>query len=241
LVRTEYSPNRIGGDAKRVTPVTQPADGCEVTNVKDLTRASARASATASASRAPAAVSQPPMPPVELPPLPDRFAPQVAAELGWDGSVLQPMTVLGRRVIMVAELLHDVHLDRVPRGWGPVTDRMSVAMWSWPELADTAPEPAVRIRGVIASARHWRTALTAATPFAGLAPTALLLPPGPAREPGCLTHAEFYGASVVATADRDRVDLVQQGRRGRLATAGSSTISRWVHEVVYDRLVAEAC
>lgn len=181
----------------------------------------------------------PPMPPVELPPLPDRFAPQVAAELGWQGAVLQPMTVLGRRVIMVAELLPEVHRDRCLRGWAPVTDRLSVAMWAWPELAGTAPEPAVRIRGVIASARHWRTALIAATPFAGLAPTALLLPPGPAREPHCLAQAEFYGAAVVATADRDRVDLVQPGRHGRLATAGSTTISRWVHEVVYDRLVAE--
>jgi len=179
------------------------------------------------------------MPPVELPPLPDRFAPQVAVELGWQGSVLQPMTVLGRRVIMVAELVADVHLDRVTRGWGPVTDRMSVAMWSWPEFAATAPEPAVRIRGVIASARHWRTALTGATPFAGIAATAMLLPPGPAREPNCLAQAEFYGVAVVATADRDRVDLVQPGRRGRLATSGLTTISRWVHEVVYERLVAE--
>ena len=196
--------------------------------MNDLTRASATA-----------VTQSPPMPPVELPPLPDRFAPQVATELGWQGSVLQPMTVLGRRVIMVAELLADVHMERILSGWGPVTDRMSVAMWSWPELAETAPEPAVKIRGVIASARHWRTALIAATPFAGLAPTALLLPPRPAREQGCLVQAEFYGAAVVATADGDRVDLVQQGRRGRVATAGSTTISRWVHEVVYERLVAE--
>jgi len=181
----------------------------------------------------------PPMPPVELPPLPDRFAPQVAVELGWDGSVLQPMIVLGRRVIIVAELVEDIHRDRMRRGWGPVTDRMSVQTWAWPELAASAPDPAVRIRGVIASARHWRTALTSATPFAGMAATAMLLPPGPAREPGCLMQAEFYGAAVIATADRDRVDLVQPGRGGRLATAGSTTISRWVHEVVYERLVAE--
>jgi hypothetical protein len=208
--------------------------------VNDLTRASATGTASGSTTGSATVVTQsPPMPPVELPPLPDRFAPQVAAELGWDGTVLQPMTVLGRRVIIVAELLPDVHLDRLLGGWGPVTDRLSVTMWTWPELAGTAPEPAVRIRGVIASARHWRTALIAATPFAALAPTALLLPPGPAREPDCLAQADFYGASVVATADRDRVDLVQQGRRGRLATAGSSTISRWVHEVVYERLVAE--
>jgi hypothetical protein len=188
-------------------------------------------------------IQSPPMPPVELPPMPDRFAPQVAVELGWDGCVLQPMTVLGRRVIIVAELVEDVHRDRVLRGWAPVIERMSVAMWTWPEYADDAPAPAVRINGVIASARHWRSALTAASPFAGIAGTALLLPPGPAREPKCLEQAEFYGAAVVATADRDRVDLVQPGRRGcrgRVATAVSTTISRWVHEVVYDRVLAES-
>jgi hypothetical protein len=195
--------------------------------VNDLTRVSVTAT------------TSPQMPPVELPPLPDRFAPQVAAELAWEGTVLQPMVVLGRRVIMVAELLTDVHSERVLRGWRPVTDRLSVAMWSWPELAGTAPEPAVQIHGVIASARHWRTALTAATPFAGLAATAMLLPPGPAREPVCLTQAEFYGVAVVATADGDRVDLVQPGQHGRLTNVDSTMISRWVHEVVYDRLIAE--
>lgn len=184
--------------------------------------------------------SSPPMPPVELPPLPDRFAPELAAELGWAGTALQPMVVLGRRVILVAELLPDVHRHRVLRGWGPVTDRVSVATWSWPEVAATAPEAAVRLSGVIASARHWKTALIAAAPFATMAPTAMLLPPGPARDRGCLTQAEFYGAAVAATADRGRVDLVQPGRRGRLATATSSTICRWVHEVAYERLVAAA-
>ncbi|HEY0637714.1 MAG TPA: hypothetical protein VGD67_08720 [Pseudonocardiaceae bacterium] len=182
----------------------------------------------------------PPMPPVELPPLPDRFAPQVAAELGWGGTVLPPMVVLGRRVIIVAELLENVHRDRVLRGWDPVTDRVSVQTWAWPELAATAPDPAVRITGVIASARHWRTALTCAAPFVGISATAMLLPPGPARDAHCLSQAEFYGAAVVATAERDLVDLVQPGRGGRLATAGSTTITRWVHEVVYDRLVSEA-
>lgn len=207
--------------------------------MNDLTRVSS-ATAITEESTIPTGTRRPPMPPVELPPLPDRFAPQVATELGWPGVVLQPMTVLGRRVIIVAELLEDVHHHRIMRGWGPVTDRMSVSMWTWPELAATAPEPAVRICGVIASARHWRTALTAATPFSGLAPTALLLPPVPARDSACLAQAEFYGAAVIATADRDRVDLVQSGRRGRVATVGTtSTITRWVHEVVYDRLIAE--
>lgn len=196
--------------------------------MSDLTRTSASAPMRA-----------PVMPPVELPPLPDHLAPQAAAELGWDGMVLPPMTLLGRRVVIVAELLVDVHFDRLAAGWGPVTDRMSVGMWSWPELASRAPEAAVLINGVLAPARHWRTALTCAAPFGGLAPTAMLLPPGPARDPDCLSQADYYGAAVLASADRDLVDLVQPGRTGRLATACSTTVSRWVYEVVYDRVLAE--
>lgn len=179
------------------------------------------------------------MPPVELPPLPDHLAEEAAAVLGWDGMVLPPMTLLGRRVVVVAELLVDVHFDRLAAGWTPVTDRMSVGTWSWPELANRAPEPAVLINGVMAPARHWRTALTCAAPFGGLAPTAMLLPSGPARDPNCLAQADYYGAAVLASAEDDQVDLVQPGRGGRLATACSATIRRWVYEIVYDRVLAE--
>lgn len=196
--------------------------------MSDLTRTSASAT-----------MRTPVMPPVELPPLPDHLADEAAAVLGWDGMVLPPMTLLGRRVVVVAELLVDVHFDRLDAGWGPVTDRMSVGTWSWPELANRAPEPAVLISGVLAPARHWRTALTCAAPFGGLAPTAMLLPPGPARDAECLNQADYYGAAVLASADGDLVDLVQAGRCGRLATACSTTICRWVYEVVYDRVLAE--
>lgn len=184
--------------------------------------------------------SRPPvMPPVDLPPLPDQFAQQAVTELGWDGIVLPPMTLLGRRVMVVAEPLLDVHFDRLASGWTPATDRMTVGMWSWPEFAHQAPEPAVQINGVLAPGRHWRTALTYASPFAGLAPSALLLPPGPAREPDCLIQADHYGVAVLATAEPDLVDLVQPGRPGRGTTSCSGTIVRWVHEVVYDRVLAE--
>lgn len=195
--------------------------------MSDLTRTSASAP-----------MRTPVMPPVELPPLPDHLAEEAAAVLGWDGMVLPPMTVLGRRVVVVAELLVDVHFDRLAAGWGPVTDKLSVATWSWPELAGRAPEPAVLISGVLAPARHWRTALTCAAPFGGIAPTAMLLPPGPARDQDCLQQADYYGSAVLASADGDLVDLVQGGRSGRLATACSTTVCRWLYEVVYDRVLA---
>ncbi|MQA15684.1 MAG: hypothetical protein GEV09_16430 [Pseudonocardiaceae bacterium] len=164
--------------------------------------------------------------------------------LGWDGAVLPAAVLVGRRVVVVAELNRAAHEFRAATGWGPVTDRMSVATWSWPEMADRVPPAAVRLRGVIAPARHWRSGLAGAVPFTGLCATALLLPPGIARDTGCLRYADHYGCSVLATTaasdvDDDDVDVVRAGRPGPVGSAGSTTTSRWVHEVVYEQLLAE--
>jgi len=180
---------------------------------------------------------------VEVLSAPDHLARAAADTLGWDGVVLPPMVVLGRRVVVVATLLSEVHEHRISSGWGPVTDRLSVATWDWPEMKALAPAPAVRLNGIIAPARHWRTGLTSAAPFAHLCPTALLLPAHIARNVECLTHAECYGPAVVAAAgphdvDPQAVDVVHPGRFRPVATGHPTTMSRWAHEMVYDRLLA---
>jgi hypothetical protein len=181
---------------------------------------------------------------VEVLSAPDHLAQAAAGALGWDGVVLPPMVVLGRRVVAVANLIGDVHERRISSGWGPVTDRVSVSTWDWPEMKHLAPTPAVQLRGIIAPARHWRTGLTGAAPFAGLCPTALLLPAHIARNVECLTHAEYYGPTVLAAAgqhdvDPDAVDVVHVGRtRPAAGTTSANATSRWVHEVVYARLLS---
>jgi hypothetical protein len=180
---------------------------------------------------------------VEVLAAPDHAAPAAAAMLGWDGVVLPAGVLLGRRVAAVAELVPAAHEYRVGNGWGPVTDRLSVTTWTWPESTQQVPPVAVRLHGVIAPARHWRTGLAGAVPFAGLCPTAVLLPPDVARDAGCLRGADRYGPAVLATAglsdvDPDAVDLVQSGRSvpsspGVLAAGG-----RLVHELVYEQLLA---
>lgn len=182
---------------------------------------------------------------VEVLAAPDHLAAPAAAALGWDGVVLPPLMLLGRRVVVVAELIGSAHTQRVSTGWGPVTDRTSVSTWNWPELAHTAPPPAVRLRGILAPARHWRTGLTAAVPFGGLCATALLLPADVARGARCLREADRFGPAVVATAglsdvDPDAVDVVQAGRPGPLPSARPTPVSRWVHEVVYEQLLEHA-
>lgn len=174
---------------------------------------------------------------------PDHLTRAAAGALGWAGVVLPPMVLLGRRVVVVARLLDDVHERRVRTGWAPVTDRVSVATWSWPEMQHLVPSAAVTLSGVIAPARHWRTGLTSAAPFAALCPTALLLPAPIARAVECLNHAQHYGPAVLAAAapgdpDPAAVDVVRPGRpRPRLASFPTPT-SRWVHEMVYAQLLA---
>lgn len=176
---------------------------------------------------------------------PEHLADAAADALGWDGAVLAPAALLGRRVVVVAELLEDVHEQRMRSGWRPVTDRVSVSLWDWPEMRHLTPPPAVRLRGVLAPARHWRTALAGTAPFAGLCATAVLLPAHIARAADCLAHAAHHGPTVLAAAgphdiDPDAVDVVQAGRPGLTAPAPGTAVGRWVQEIVYDLLLRQS-
>lgn len=173
---------------------------------------------------------------------PDHLAEAAVHALGWEGVVLPPAAALGRRVVVVAELLTDMHEKRMSSGWPPVTDRTSVSTWHWPEMERLVPPLAVRLSGILAPARHWRTGLAGTAPFVGLCPTAVLLPSHIARDGECLAYAARYGPAVVAAAgphdlDQDAVDVVQPAQRGVVPAAKPSAIGRWVHELVYDRLV----
>lgn len=173
---------------------------------------------------------------------PEHLAGAAVRALGWEGTVLPPDALLGRRVVVVADLLQEAHERRIASGWGPVTDRVSVSMWHWPQMRHLVPPVAVRLRGVLAPARHWRTGLAGTAPFAGLCATALLLPAHIARNVECRNHAGRHGVTVVAAAgphdlDPDAVDVVQPGRLAPTSATHPNPISRWVHELVYDRML----
>jgi hypothetical protein len=180
---------------------------------------------------------------VEVLSAPEHLARAAVNALGWEGVVLPPMVLLGRRVVVVASIISEVHAQRVSLGWRPVTDRTSVSTWNWPEMQHLVPPLAVQLNGVLAPARHWRTGLTGAAPFSELCPTALLLPSHIARNVECLSHAEYYGPAVLAAAgphdvDPEAVDVVHTGRWNPVATKRPPETSRWVHELVYDSLLA---
>lgn len=171
---------------------------------------------------------------------PEHLTREATVVLGWEGVVLPPMVILGRRVVVTAQLIDDVHERRVRSGWRPVTDRMSVATWEWPEMTGHVPAPAVRLTGVLAVVRHWRTGLRNLTPFQVVCPTAVLLPDRVPVFSECWRSAEYYGHGVLGAAGSG-VDLVLPPR--------SRTERRWdgwvwpallTHELVYQQLLGQS-
>ncbi|MDQ7804017.1 hypothetical protein Q5425_09750 [Amycolatopsis sp. A133] len=183
------------------------------------------------------------VPPIELPASVDELARVAAAQLGWNGVVLPETTILGRKVCVVAKLRTDVHAERIAMGAGPVADRATVDTWTWPELAGTAPAPAAEIVGILAVARHWRTAMASAVPFARYGEAAMVLPsPVVLTEDyvgNCLPRARAYGLAVVTADPNAVVDLDLEGRTERVVLA-EDPVSRLVNELVYDHLLRTA-
>ncbi|WAL65538.1 hypothetical protein ORV05_32420 [Amycolatopsis cynarae] len=181
------------------------------------------------------------VPPVELPASTSFLANAAAGRLGWQGVVLPEVTILGRRVCVVAKLRTDVHAERIAFGVGPVTDRTTVATWTWPEFTATAPAPAADIVGVLAVARHWRTAMAAAVPFARYGDAAMVLPSSAVMSKdyldNCLPRARSYGLAVVSADEDAVVDRDLEGCHERLVLP-EDAVSRWVNEIVYEQLLA---
>lgn len=181
------------------------------------------------------------VPPVELPASASFLAGAAAAQLGWKGIVLPEVTMLGRRVCVVARLRTDVHAERIACGIGPVADRTTVATWTWREFAATAPAPAAEIVGVLAVARHWRTGMAATVPFARYGEAAMVLP-SPAvltkdYVDNCLPRARTYGLSVVS-ADTDATVMLDLSGRPERTLLPQDSVSRWINEMVYEQLLA---
>jgi hypothetical protein len=177
---------------------------------------------------------------VELPAPVEDLAQAAAVRLGWQGTVLPPMTLLGRRVVVVAEILPDAHAERICLGAEPVADRATVSTWVWPELAGRVPPPAVRILGVLSVARHWRTGLVSAVPFGRYAETAVVVPWWAATTHdylvNCLPRARKFGVNLL-TADPEgstELDLPSTLESPQLERDATS---RWLNEVVYERML----
>jgi hypothetical protein len=181
-------------------------------------------------------------PPMGLPLSVGRLAELSAATLAWSGTVLPAIKLLGRHVVPVAELVPDAHAERLCFGSEPVRDRAEIATWVWPGMDGRVPPAAARITGMLAPARHWRSALTAAVPFARFTSTAIAVPraltDGKDFASTCLIRARQLGVAVLS-ADVDGVRVELPGRCFDDAPpVEHNAVSRWVNEVVYEQLLA---
>lgn len=181
-------------------------------------------------------------PSLELPASVGKLSELSADALAWTGTVLPPVKLLGRHVVPVAELIPDAHAERLCFGSEPVRDRAEIATWVWPEMDGRVPPAAARLTGMLAPARHWRSALTAAVPFARFTSTAIVVPrsvtDGEDFVSTCLIRARQFGIAVLS-ADTDGVRVDLQGRCFDDAPPIEHTaVSRWVNEVVYEQLLA---
>ncbi|MEV8436333.1 hypothetical protein AB0425_03080 [Actinosynnema sp. NPDC051121] len=189
------------------------------------------------------ALSATAVPVPELPGSVEELAASAAVRLGWHGVVLPEMVLMGRKVIVVAELLADAHAERLCLGAGPETDRTTVSTWVWPEMDGRVPPTAVRIVGVLAVARHWRTALASAVPFARFGNAAAVLPTSVVFThdylANCLPRVRRYGVSVLLADEELQLSTDVAGRNETVPVEDTAT-TRWVNELVYERVLATA-
>jgi hypothetical protein len=179
----------------------------------------------------------------ELPSPTQELAAAAASRLGWHGMVLPEMVLMGRKVVVVAELLADAHAERVCLGAAPEADRTTVSTWVWPEMDGRVPPAAVRIVGVLAVARHWRTALASAVPFARFGNAAAVLPASVAFTQdyltNCLPRVRRYGVSVLLADEQSQLTTDVAGRNETVPVEDTAT-TRWVNELVYEQVLAIA-
>jgi hypothetical protein len=179
----------------------------------------------------------------ELPATPEELAAAAAIRLGWHGVVLPEMVLMGRKVVVVAELLADAHAERVCVGAGPEADKTTVSTWVWPEMEGRVPPAAVKIVGVLAVARHWRTALASAVPFSRYGNAAVVLPSSVALThdylANCLPRVRRYGVSVLLAEDEAEMSVDVTGRQENVPVEDTA-ITRWVNELVYEQVLAAA-
>jgi hypothetical protein len=148
------------------------------------------------------------------------------------------MRLFGSVVVVVAVLDGEVHAQRCASGWGPVTDRTEIAMWSWPENRSLTPSPAVHIGGMLVRGDRWLQAIRTAAGFGGFGSTGVIVDSARGPSEQCLLTARLQGVGVVHRGRDGSLSLVDEGRAGPVSTARPTVVSRWVQELVYERLLA---
>ncbi len=159
-----------------------------------------------------------------------------ARALGWRGSLITDIDVLGARFSAVTRLRPEVHRWRTAHGWHPHTDPARLNSWSEPAEHDHVPVAAVDLVGVLVTVSKARKGLRACGSLMTLAPCAIVLPGAHPYQPWPLTELDFYGVGVVRSDDSGPADVVlpPEDRRSEF---GATLFGRWLLEVLYCRML----
>lgn len=172
----------------------------------------------------------------------EEHVPAAVALLGWEGTLVGPLWIAGRRVSTVVSLIGPVHETRQTAGWGPVVDRLSVeALSAMPGLGPLPPV-AVHMVGVVSTVKHLSTARHSVFPLSTMCPAAVLMRRARRAEMCVPEQRGLLGRlGVVAVDDQESVDVLREPLHPHTYPTQYEVYRRWVLEVMYERaLVALA-
>ncbi|MGH3943368.1 MAG: hypothetical protein ACRDTG_33050 [Pseudonocardiaceae bacterium] len=153
--------------------------------------------------------------------------------LGWDGTVLAELTLLGCRVVPVVALDTYVHHARWSSGYGPQRDRDVLEIWDWPQAAGHVPASPLTLSGVLIRAGTWRRGLAAARTWRGFGPTSVLTGPDETDET-CRLEFQLPGVGLITTDAEGIPALRVAPAAGRQPPARRRVLDRWVEETLYE-------
>ncbi|MGH3929002.1 MAG: hypothetical protein ACRDTF_03385 [Pseudonocardiaceae bacterium] len=153
--------------------------------------------------------------------------------LGWVGTVLPELTLLGCRVVPVVALDQDVHNARRSSGYGPQRDHDVLEIWDWPQAAAHVPAAALTLSGVLVRAGTWRGGLALARTWRGFGPAAVFTGPDNTAE-ACLLEFQLPGVGLVIADTAGTPALQVAAATGRQPPARRRVLDRWVEETLYE-------
>ena len=163
---------------------------------------------------------------------------QAASALGWRGTVVPDVAVLGHQVSAVVRVREDVHEWRSANGWPPQADPSWFRSWFEPTVHDQLPVSAVELVGGLVGESTVDRALQSCGTLMTLAPCAVVLPGPQGRESWPLIELDYYGIGVVAVTESGSADLLVPPE-DRSTEFGPSLFGRWLLEVLYDRVLKD--
>jgi hypothetical protein len=161
-----------------------------------------------------------------------------ATALGWRGTVVPDVTVLGQQVSAVVRLRADVHAWRVANGWPPGADPSWFRSWFEPAAHDRLPVAAVELVGVLVGESTVDTALQSCGTLMTLAPCVVVLPASQGGQSWSMIELDYYGIGVVAVDEAGGAELLVTPE-DRSTEFGPSLFGRWLLEVLYERVLKE--